>query len=75
MEKFKNDPDFAPLAVAFKASSTSSGTRKGQARPEHSCTEERELHEPFSQFARSCCATRRGDYRAPSSPWPVSANP
>jgi glycyl-tRNA synthetase beta chain len=66
MEKFKNDPDFAPLAVAFKrVVNIIRNAEKGKLAPEHSCTEERELHEAFLAIREIVMRhSAEGDYRA-----------
>ena len=66
MEEFKSDPDFAPLAIAFKrVVNIIRNAEKGELAREHSCTEERELHEAFLNI-RQIVMNRsdEGDYRA-----------
>ncbi len=66
MEEFKSDPDFAPLAVAFKrVVNIIRNAEKGELAREHSCTEERELHEAFLAIRQIVMSrSAEGDYRA-----------
>ena len=66
MEKFKTDPDFAPLAVAFKrVVNIIRNAEKGKLASDHFCTEERELHEAFLAIREIVIRhSAQGDYRA-----------
>ena len=66
MEKFKTDPDFAPLAVAFKrVVNIIRNAEKGKLAGDHFCTEERELHEAFLAIREIVMRhSAEGDYRA-----------
>jgi glycyl-tRNA synthetase beta chain len=66
MEKFKTDPDFAPLAVAFKrVVNIIRNAEKGKLAGDHFCTEEQELHEAFLAIRELVMRhSAEGDYRA-----------
>ena len=66
MEKFRTDPDFAPLAVAFKrVVNIIRNAEKGKLASDHFCTEERELHEAFLAIREIVMRhSAEGDYRA-----------
>ena len=66
MEKFKTDPDFVPLAVAFKrVVNIIRNAEKGKLASDHFCTEERELHEAFLAIREIVMRhSAEGDYRA-----------
>jgi glycyl-tRNA synthetase beta chain len=66
MEEFKSEPDFAPLAVAFKrVVNIIRNAEKGELAHEHFCTEERELHEAFLAIREIVMRhSDGGDYRA-----------
>ncbi|MBE0558033.1 MAG: glycine--tRNA ligase subunit beta, partial [Proteobacteria bacterium] len=66
MEEFKSDPDYAPLAVAFKrVVNIIRNAERGELADEHSCTEERELHEAFLAIRQMVMnRSAEGDYRA-----------
>ncbi len=66
MEEFKSDPDFAPLAVAFKrVVNIIRNAEKGKLASDHFCTEEQELHGAFLAIREIVIRhSDAGDYRA-----------
>ena len=77
MEEFKSDPDFAPLAVAFKrVVNIIRNAEKGELAREHSCTEEQELHEAFLAIRQIVMNHSPRETIGPhSSRWRSFANP
>ncbi len=72
MENFKSDPDFQPLAIAFKrVVNIIRNAENGKLAPDTSCTEERKLHEAFLAIREIVHAPLgRGGLSVPlSSPW------